>query len=402
MKHHLRDEQLVGLATARLPRLSAWRCQRHVEHCAACQERLESLTQLAGLVRDTYAVAPSLALDQRMQASRPSRPMIRPTISLVRLPAPIVGTLLGLVVGLVCLQGVPSKEYYAETSVTFTQAPEIFPELAEPLLKARRIEDDTDGDIQLHRETAPSHWQVTFGIHASDKEYAQEALASWLECIENPTPILGRWKQSVAKVTVVERSVKGNRLLAFVVMGFFLGGLLSLLRIVAPWIPGGVIGCTIVALVLGVQAGKWQGGTWQPQYLVTQSVAFQAKPGLFHDDPATESYLSTESHFLRGYVSETATRAGLPAVSLSPLSTEKEGEEVLETYAPTPASGGATLDRLIAALNASKVSKALGYSFKPGKRVATLEPGPFLFQSWVAGIITCLVSAATLLTARRK
>jgi hypothetical protein len=396
MKHHLRDEQLVALATARLPRLSAWRCQRHVEHCVACRERLESLTQLAGLVRDTYAVAPSLALDQRIQASKPTQPAVRRTILPVRLPAPIVGTLLGLVVGLVCLQGVPNKEYYAETSVTFTQVPESFPELAEPFLKARRTEDDTDGDIQLRKETTPSCWQVTFGIHANDNEHAQDALASWLECIENPTPILGRWKQSAAKVTVVEQSVKGKRLLAFVVMGFFLGGLLSLLRIVAPWIPGGIIGCTIVALALGVQAWKWQGGTRQPQYLVTQSVAFQAKPGLFYNDP------STESHFLRSYVSETATRAGLPGVYLSPLSTEKEGEEVLETLAPTPASGGATLDRLIAALNASKVSKALGYSFKAGKRVATLEPGPSLFQAWIAGIITCLVSTVTLLTARRK
>lgn len=263
---HCKEEELILKTHGRLSGLRAWRTNRHLSRCEPCQRELARLESLGAGLRALTATVPSSALDARVQSLRPKVSHGERSLPRVRVPAPLVGAIFGLMLGAMMYQSHEGYSVTARARVSLRNAPDVFEELA-PAVLADYFPQGTwdDGEGHVENET----WEktsaadrgtgtVTLVVEGVSKARAKEALEGWIEQLHGEKR-LGQLQESNIAVQFFDspkqqqaRTYRRNGLLLFGVLGLLAGGLYALLRLIGPWIPGGLWGCLSLGVLLGL------------------------------------------------------------------------------------------------------------------------------------------------------
>lgn len=391
MKKHLREEEHLALLSGRLRGLARWRAARHVAICFECQAEQRVLAQLGTVVREHYTAPVSGELEARLESiPRRNKPSFGGGKPIVRLPAPLVCAALGALLGF--YQASQSRyEWEATTSVTVAAVTPKNVALVKPVFLAQRVHDQNILQVDSVDRLPGGQVRVGLKVWSKDEASSKEALAGWLEYLKNPAPVLGKWKVDTPVPTTQQRLDPRQQVLTYVVMGLVVGGIFSLLRLLAPLIPGGVAGCIVVGILAGVLVLVTQGAKLIPPAIVRHDLKITSKQPVF-DDPYTESFLQRE------LIHQSVERLRLSWVYPFPygdgLSVEARGSSARWCEM--------ALGAVESHLSANETLRQRGYRFTVTRQTASTEPLKYQMSAWIGGVLVMTVTTLTLLLSRRK
>lgn len=281
-----REEELILLANGRLSGIAAWRARRHVQHCGACRSALAELTALGAELRGLAQATPSEALDFRMQTRRyENETRTVPFVNLMRLPAPLVGAMLGLCFGL--YNSMPGPTYFETTAhLKVTQSPkveniEVGQQLIRMLVRYQGGSRTLAGGFYRQSEISGDQARLAYSVTGTHSK--QEVVES-LRCLES-APLLKKlgWRVKVDPQTVTQipmtRPSRWPTVLWAMAVGALLGGLFWVLRLLGGSLPGGPLVALGVGVILGVMGGLAHSFTTRNHYQAALTVQFTNREG---------------------------------------------------------------------------------------------------------------------------
>lgn len=421
---HCKEEELVLKAHGRLRGLAAWRTNRHLSHCASCQKELARLETLGASLRVLTAQSPSEALDARVQSIRREKEYRGMRLPILRLPAPLVGAALGLLLGGAMTQRMHERPAEARSTLTFTEATPDFPNLAPSLLGYHLPQDnslDSEGateSISLKTKLV-SKWTgqlkiggtVTLKISAKDAQKAQSQLEAWILSIKKAqapevfasTSHLGKFQENhtpilLSRTTSSMWSNSRKQLLSFAVIGFLLGFMYLGLRLLGPWIPGGFIGCIIAGCSLGYGVTYLLGGRIQNQYDARGVLKITRSDGYLANNILEDRFIFN----IIGQNSSINTVRTYSGIRSGCKSLDPTGMFQLSQTLPDKAASVEATEEWLANVTKAKIWKVLGYKVQKTSPVTVVTEPLRDKPSFVIGMVMGLVAGVVMGLSRKR
>lgn len=396
-----REEELVLLANGRLGAFAAWKAQRHVKGCAACQSALRELTALGAALQAVAQAEPSEALDYRIASRRYEAPSRLASLSVVwRFAAPIIGLILGLLYGGLTVTRTVVRQVQATATIPVLTAPS--PQdwtdakrMIDLLQRKRRtMLGDATSWIRQREVTQKPEIAVSFTTYLEDsprKEIpmAVDALKDWSSALKSSPELkaLGWQTGEIQQVKwkVLASPDRSNDVLMWGLVGLGLGCVFWGLRWIGGWLPGGLPVAVGIGIILSLGMAVVPQVT-KPSVWLKTTLQFSKISGTLTIDEFEQC------HAMIGYGQGTG-----PVAYLVRRSMNHKNNQVVLQYSSTcaPALAERAVQKWVDDFQRSKALRLCGYAVtvvEPVTIESPLEQGkstilPFLGLGIGAGLI---------------